>query len=97
MTSAMTSDRYPLTPGVPSRYGYTWAEARNAVVIIRMKPRAERVLSMGLPPFVVRVDLFARLYPASYNRTYSLSPRSMTSPNTESFRWWHKDVTSQPL
>src|SRR5580765_2355623 len=94
MTSAMTSDRYPVAPGALSRYGYTWAETRNAVVVIRLKQRAERVLSIGTPHLWSGLTIFARLYPASYNRTYPLLPRPTTSPNRSRWVEWRKLATS---
>src|SRR5580693_1543423 len=48
MTSAKTSERYPVTPGVPSLYGYTCAETRNALVAIRNRQR-DRVRGMRTP------------------------------------------------
>src|SRR5579863_5764170 len=46
MTSAITSDRYPVTPGVPSRYGYTWAAVLTALIVITSKQMGEKIRNM---------------------------------------------------
>src|SRR5207302_7769168 len=97
MTSAMTSDRYPVIPGVPSRYGYTCAEARNAVVVIRMKQRAERVRSMGPPRLWPPLTVFASFYPATYSPNLLAVSALADFSQHESLCWWRKDVTSQRL
>src|SRR5579863_4109418 len=63
MTSAITSERYPVTPGVPSRYGYTCATTRTALMVVTARHTAERARSIRppFPPWLLTES--ARLYP----------------------------------